>query len=429
MTEKDPLRSGYFGGFSSIVGGEAFGYLSPFFNGVDYHGQAVQVDLSRFRDESAETYCEDMDPAALEAGCVFRTVDLEAVDPQLKGFTGGFVYDGKAYFIPFHNGEGAATKLVRIDAVTFDAASVEVLDVGLVDPTVGGFAGGFESQGMAYLVPSRANFGPVGGVNTKLPADGHQGYNYFTGTIAELHEAGSRLTAHYSSKLVRVDLSTFTAAGVEVLDLALVDEELRGFSGGFAAGDFGYLVPYKHREEEGQYSGKVVRINLSDFTGSGVTVLNLADKDPGLQGYVGGFAHGKWGVLVPYSNGQAEVNPRGRSQSGEVVFVDLTDFSVAGVQTIDLAKASRQQMPPQPDPNLRGFVGGFAFGPHIYVSPHSNGIFFGSVARLDMQDMLEMAAGNTPEGNDGLQVLNLQQDDRDYAGFSGMFHSHDTSCH
>lgn len=37
--------AGYWGGFSGDVGGEALGFLSPLYNGDEFHGNAVQVHL------------------------------------------------------------------------------------------------------------------------------------------------------------------------------------------------------------------------------------------------------------------------------------------------------------------------------------------------------------------------------------------------
>lgn len=37
--------AGYWGGFSGIVDGEILGFLSPHFNGDEFHGKAVQVKL------------------------------------------------------------------------------------------------------------------------------------------------------------------------------------------------------------------------------------------------------------------------------------------------------------------------------------------------------------------------------------------------
>lgn len=37
--------AGYWGGFSGDVGGEILGFLSPLYNGNEFHGNAVQVHL------------------------------------------------------------------------------------------------------------------------------------------------------------------------------------------------------------------------------------------------------------------------------------------------------------------------------------------------------------------------------------------------
>lgn len=48
------------------------------------------------------------------------------MDDDLRGFSGGFLDSGKAYFVPSRNGRGRYAKLVRVDAGTFSADSVEV---------------------------------------------------------------------------------------------------------------------------------------------------------------------------------------------------------------------------------------------------------------------------------------------------------------
>ena len=43
---------------------------------------------------------------------------------------------------------------------------------------------------------------------------------------------------------MRFPLHDFTAGAMEVLDLTLVDPDLKGFYGGYATGGNGYLIPY-----------------------------------------------------------------------------------------------------------------------------------------------------------------------------------------
>lgn len=42
-SEGNDELAGYWGGFSGDVDGQALGFLSPHFNGADFHGKAVQV--------------------------------------------------------------------------------------------------------------------------------------------------------------------------------------------------------------------------------------------------------------------------------------------------------------------------------------------------------------------------------------------------
>lgn len=59
---------------------------------------------------------------------------------------------------------------------------------------------------------------------------------------------------------------------MKVLDLTEVDPDLRGFTGGFAAGHWGFLVPFKNKETQGEFSGKMVRFDLRTFDHASVTV-------------------------------------------------------------------------------------------------------------------------------------------------------------
>ena len=59
---------------------------------------------------------------------------------------------------------------------------------------------------------------------------------------------------------------------------------------------YGYLVP----NNNGMAFGKLVRFSLTDFSNTGVTVLDLKQVDSTLGGFVGGFASGGFAYVVPY---------------------------------------------------------------------------------------------------------------------------------
>ena len=140
-----------------------------------------------------------------------------------------------------------------------------MLNLGSIDGNLKGFKGGFVTSTHAYYVPY------------------HNGV--FHGYAA------------------RVSLSDFTASGVEVLNLANTDANLKGFHGGFATSTHAYYVP--ENNGPGQH-GYATRVSLSDFTASGVEVLNLANTDANLKGFHGGFATSAHAYYVPYHRDGAQ---------------------------------------------------------------------------------------------------------------------------
>lgn len=54
-------------------------------------------------------------------------LDLTTVDPELRGFAGGFTDGRYGYFVPLTNG-AAFGKIARVDLQNFVTATVTVLD-------------------------------------------------------------------------------------------------------------------------------------------------------------------------------------------------------------------------------------------------------------------------------------------------------------
>jgi hypothetical protein len=289
-----------------------------------------------------------------------------------------------------------------------------------------GFQGGqayVAASGEAYglLVPYRSSISPVHKVNSKLTSDGFNGVDVMKDAEAV---GGGHQQAYFSSVVVRFRLdvavgsfsSQASAGTVETLDVGAVDPDLRGFSDGVVVGKHLYLVPYRQRdsfdmEASFGFFGKVCRIDLEQFAGAtssggtspsspsggfrAVRVLDLTMLDPSLVGFSSGFFWGTTLLLVPNRNAEtsgslsrsvgsastatersaAGANYMRRHQHGKLVGVDLTyDFGdLAAVRVLDLATVTRQQIPKIPDPELRGFSGGFAAGDYAYLVPYSNG--------------------------------------------------------
>jgi hypothetical protein len=256
----DNNARGYVGGFTD----GRYGYLAPYKNAYDYHGRVARIDLQYFT-----------------TGGV-TILNLQDVDARLSGFRGGFTDGRHAYFVPYENYSGPVGRLARVDIANFTSGGVTVLDLAAVDPNLVKFGGSFTSGRYAWLV-----------------------------------------TFSYSiTKIARVDLANFTTGGVTVLDLTTFDPSLTGFSGAFTDGRYGYLIPYL--SAPGVPAGRLVRIDLADFTESGVTVLDLTSVSAALKGFVGGFTDGRYAWLAPHTGTTA-------------ARIDLANFTPSGVTAVDLA--------------------------------------------------------------------------------------------
>jgi len=296
----DPNLKGFLGGFSDGT----YSYLVPYEDSVAHHGNVARIDLNDFSSSGVSS------------------LDLTTVDPSLKGFYGGFSHGTYGYFVPYYNGAFHG-KVVRIDLTNFAASGVSYLDLATVDANLKGFVGGFTDGTYGYFVPFKDS------------------------------------VAHHGN-VARINLTDFSASGVSYLDLTTVDPNLKGFRGGFTDGTYGYFVPY----QDSVAHGNVARIDLTDFSASGVSYLDLTTVDANLKGFIGGFTDGTYGYFVPWNDG---------TEHGNVVRVDLTDFSASGVSNLDLTTV---------DANLKGFIGGFSDGTYGYLVPYDNGAKHGNVVRL-----------------------------------------------
>ena len=280
------------------------------------------------------------------------------------------------------------------------------LDLSLADAGLKGFASGFTDGRYGYLVPNvngvasgkvarvdLSNFGAGAVVTLDLTlvdgglrgfsggfTDGH--YGYF---VPYTNLSGS------SGKVARVDLGNFTAAGVVTLDLKLINSALSGFQGGFTDGSYGYFVPYV---SNGVYTGMVARVDLHNFAPGGVTTLDLAVADSGLKGFQGGFTDGRYAYFVPYANAGGYF--------GKLARVDLKNFTTGGISVLDLSLV---------DSGLKGFDGGFTDGRYGYLVPYFNGAYSGKAARVDLANF---TAGS-------VVTLDLSLLDSRLRGFFGGF--------
>ena len=172
----------------------------------------------------------------------------------MVAFYGGFTDGRYGYVFGTGYSTGENGKVARVDLANFTAGGVTVLNLAAINPALKSFVGGFQDGRYGYLVP----------------------YNNgaFHGNLVQ-HRSGGllRLGRHGASTLRRSTPS------------------LAGFNGGFTDGRYAWLVPFN--------GTKAARVDLANFTASGVRAVDFATIDPSLTGFAGGFANGRYGVMVP----------------------------------------------------------------------------------------------------------------------------------
>jgi hypothetical protein len=353
----DPDLVGFEGGFTD----GRYGYLVP--NKGETSGKIARIDLQSFITSSV------------------TILNLAAVDSDLHGFYDSFTDGRYGYFVPFVNASFTPFgKIARVDLQNFTTSGVTVLNLQAIDPDLKGFSDGFTDGRYAYLVPG-FGINPTG----KIPRIDLQNFTAggvtvldLTGVDPSLKPMGGGFTdGRYAyivpassispAKVARIDLQNFTITGVTLLDLSLVDPNLKGFSS-ITDGRYGYLVPSSGSPQP----GKMVRFDLQNYTPGGVTVLDLTTVDLGLNGFNGAFIAGQYVHLVPHLH-------TGATPHGTLTRVDLRNFTVSGVTWIDLMAT---------DPNLKGFYGGFTDGRYGYLVPGypGGGGAHGNFVRFQLSD-------------------------------------------
>ncbi len=205
--------------------------------------------------------------------------------------------------------------------------------------------------------PFRTFSGPVGGIRSSLAVDSFHLKPYFYSEMLCLN----------SSAWDRANDTEFVRGAIQTLDFSAMQADLRGFSDALRVGRYAYFTPLNSAEHT--YSNKLIRLSLGDVdigttlqqtTGirQVVDVLDLSKIDTKLGGYSGLFSSGQHLFLVPYRNAYEPSN--GQRGHGMLTRLNMNDFSLSGVDFLDLTTAQRNQIPSFADVNLRGFTAGFA---------------------------------------------------------------------
>lgn len=98
---------------------------------------------------------------------------------------------------------GEFSVLVRINVEDFGVATTKIFDAARLNPTYGGYSGGFADGTWACFNPFKTFTGPAGGLRSSLPVDAH------------------RLTPYYYSVMLCVNETMWTAPASEINSIAL----------------------------------------------------------------------------------------------------------------------------------------------------------------------------------------------------------------
>lgn len=251
----------------------------------------------------------------------------------------------------------------------------------------------------------------MGGIRSALPVDANHLRPYYYSVLLCMN-----ITAWQYAGDTTPDAVEALRAHVRLIDLSTIEDTLRGFSEALRVGRYAYLAPLSNAEST--YSAKLIRISLGEvdigttlaaLEASGtnvrtiVDILDLSKKSQALRGYSGLFTAGRNLFLVPFRNAYEPRNgQRGHGSltrlvqaflciDSTVVFpagsaalitvrtalpflflfrgyrLNLNDFSISGVDFIDIPTTIRTQVPSFPDFKLRGYWGGFASTPLLQL--------------------------------------------------------------
>lgn len=215
-----------------------------------------------------------------------------------------------------------------------------------------------------FCSPYRTFTGPIGGIRSALQVDANNLRPYYNSIMVCV--SGDAWTYDFNDpdelELIKKEL--------RVIDFSLINEPLRGFSDAIRVGRYAYISPLNNNDRV--FTSNLIRIYLgNDNIGKEIdenlenngnlrrmiNVLDLSKVSTELKGFSSIFSCGKYIFLVPFRNKYEPKN--GQRGHGNVVRLDMNNFSIEGIEYLDLAATTRSQIPSFADINLRGYSTGF----------------------------------------------------------------------
>jgi hypothetical protein len=323
-----------------ISGGRyGYGYFVPSYNrAIGYSGKFTRLDLAApGQPPDFANFQTELGQGAYEGQ--LRVLDLSKIDPDLKGFQGGFAVEAPVknntmanygFLVPFFNGKFFG-KLVRVDLDYFNLCADPIAhqDQSEIESIFDLETGTWKNRTRIQNIRAPAYYAGVFGNHT---AEVFENGNWMNKSVPKDHGRGW------------MD----NACGVDVIDLTQIDPSLKGFMGGFQAKQYGYLVPFNDGKK---FSSKVVRFEISEFRRDTVEVLDVAAavNDKSVSGFNQGGVYKNKGYLFPYRHTAAPIEGQRKTfgansdlpvdqgqfenaMHGKIVRFDLDTFHEASVE-------------------------------------------------------------------------------------------------
>jgi hypothetical protein len=341
-----------------------FTYFLPNANNESsyYHGNVVRVNNQDYSSSGVSV------------------LNTQAYSSQFIGFHGGFTDGVYGYLVPYATSLDGTGTIVRFGLERFSTSDMTALNLQSINRNYAGYSGGFTDGSYGYFVPrgqigsftGQANFARValwnfttsGTTMLNIQSVDAQiyGYNggFIEGRYAYLIPAlGYSAYAYGHGRVARVDLTNFTTGGITILNLYDYNARVGSFFGGFSDGRYSYFSMYTDRT--GGVDGLLFRVDQNNFTTSGITLLDLKAINGNFVGFGGAIRKGRYAYLVPTSKNY-------------MVRVDLGNFTASGVESIDLSAYGS---------NMKGWWSGCADDKYVYLAPYNNGDFHGRILRFN----------------------------------------------
>ncbi len=246
----------------------------------------------------------------------------------------GYTWDISKPHIPLADQDVTISRmLVRQNIIT---GKVQTLDLSKIDAKVENFIGiDKDSKDNIYMV-SRKN-----GILVKIIVNED---NFSDSTIETVElpipDGGYCMNVLYYKGFVyvspmahgifvRVDVNNFSPSGIEIVDLASIDSEATGYQG-LCAGSKGFIWAAPNWNGRHRH-GKVLRINPNNFTERGVSIIDLTLVNPNARGYHGVCCNGDKVVLAPHCNEAVGMHTN-------CAIIDVNNPTPEGVVILDIGK-------------------------------------------------------------------------------------------